>query len=152
MSPTFLRHAVHHGAKHQDIGAAVRAPPEPAVTAQTCRANRTQTKPILIPGHPRARHSRDHGGQGPHGMSHTQHWALVARQRGLLPRSAPLSKTAHGKTGKALCCPRPRAAVRAGMLRHRHGTLERPGRPLLPPVTWTGAEQQRQLCSSVISK
>lgn len=41
---------------------------------------------------------------------------------GLLPRLAPLSKTAKGKTAKALWCPCPHVAVHAGMLQHCHGT------------------------------
>lgn len=51
VTPTFLCHAVHHRAKHQDISAAICASSKSAVTAQTCRANRRKAKAILIPGH-----------------------------------------------------------------------------------------------------
>lgn len=100
VTPTFLCHAVHHRAKHQDISAAVCASSEPTVTAQTCRANRRQTKPILIHGHSSTRHSETTAETGC-AERHTHIAPGTAGEgEGTATPLTPLSKTAHGKRAK----------------------------------------------------
>lgn len=45
---TFLCDAVDHGAKHQDVRAAVRTSPQPAVAAETCGAKHRQATDTLM--------------------------------------------------------------------------------------------------------